>query len=101
MWRNKTRPDKTARVPYAYIASEEDPLVFILNLEVTGWVETAFDHLEEGHSSRRVAAWLVKNRIRKSLNSQQEGDFMATIEVCLEHKRAKDFFSLDSRSPNS
>ena len=29
MWQNRTQPNKTARVPYAYITSEEDPLVLI------------------------------------------------------------------------
>ena len=60
MWQNKTRPNKTARVPYAYIASEEDPLVLIPDPEVVRWVEDALDHLDQGHSSRRVAAWLVE-----------------------------------------
>ena len=41
MWQNKTRPNKTARVPYAYIASEEDPLVLIPDPEVVRWVEDA------------------------------------------------------------
>ena len=59
-WQNKTRLKKTARLPYAYIASEEDPLVLIPDPEVTSWVENALDHLDQGHSSRRVAAWLVE-----------------------------------------
>ena len=48
MWQNKTRPNKTARVPYAYIASEEDPLVLIPDPEVVRWVEDALDHLDQG-----------------------------------------------------
>ena len=54
MWQNKTRPNKTARVPYAYIASEEDPL----------------DHLDEGHSCRRVAAWLVEKMAKRNLTKR-------------------------------
>ena len=50
MWQNKTRPNKTARVPYAYIPSEKDPLVLIPDPEVTRWVEDALDYLDEGHS---------------------------------------------------
>ena len=65
MWQNKTRPNKTARVPYAYIASEEDPLVLIPDPEVVRWVEDALDHLDEGHSCRRVAAWLVEKTGKK------------------------------------
>ena len=58
MWQNKTRPNKTAKLPYAYIPSEDDPLVLIPDPEVVRWVEDALDHLDQGHSSRRVAAWL-------------------------------------------
>jgi len=58
MWHNKTRPNKTAKLPYAYIPSEDDPLVLIPDPEVVRWVEDALDHLDQGHSSRRVAAWL-------------------------------------------
>ena len=65
MWQNKTRLKKTARLPYAYIASEEDPLVLIPDPEVTIWVENALDHLDQGYSSRRVAAWLVEKTGKK------------------------------------
>ena len=46
MWQKQNRPNKTARVPYAYIASEEDPLVLIPDPEVVRWVEDALDHLD-------------------------------------------------------
>ena len=65
MWQNKTRPNKTARVPYAYIPSEDDPLVLIPDPEVIRWMEDALDHLNEGHSCRRVAAWLVEKTGKK------------------------------------
>ena len=58
MWQNRTRPNKTAKLPYAYIPSKDDPLVLIPDPEVVRWVEDALDHLDQGHSSRRVAAWL-------------------------------------------
>ena len=70
MWQNKTRSNKTARVPYAYIAREENPLDLIPNPEVTRWVEDALDHLDEGHSSRRVAACLVEKTGKKIFNKQ-------------------------------
>ena len=61
MWQNKTRPNKTARVPYAYITEREDhTLVLIPDPEVVRWVEDALDHLDQGHSSRQMAAWLVE-----------------------------------------
>ena len=59
-----------ARIPYAYIASEEDPLVLNPDPEVTMWVEDTLDYLDEGHSSRRVAAWLVEKTGKKILNKQ-------------------------------
>ena len=65
MWQKKTRPNKTARVPYAYIASEDDPLVLIPDPEVTRWVEDALDHLDEGYSCRRVVSWLVEKTGKK------------------------------------
>ena len=65
MWQNKPRPNKTARLPYAYIPSEKDPLVLIPDPEVTKWVEDALDHLDEGHSCLRVAAWLVEKTGKK------------------------------------
>ena len=67
MWQNRTRPNKTAKFPYAYIASEEDPLVLIPDPEVLRWMEDALDHLDEGHGSRRVAAWLGKKLVKRFL----------------------------------
>ena len=65
MWQNKTRLNKTAKVPYAYTPSEDDPLVLVPGPEVVRWVEDAMDSLDQGHSSRRVAAWLVEKLIKK------------------------------------
>ena len=59
-WPNKTRPDKTAKLPNGYAVSESDPLVLIPDPEVVGWMEDALDHLDQGNSTRRVAAWLVE-----------------------------------------
>lgn len=64
-WPNKTRPNKTAKVPYGYAVSESDPLVHIPDPEVVRWVETALDHLDQGNSTRRVAAWLVEKTGKK------------------------------------
>ena len=60
MWPNKTRPNKTAKLPYGYAVSENDPLVLISDPEIVRWVEDALDHLDQGNSTRRVAAWLVE-----------------------------------------
>ena len=65
MWQNKTRPNKTAKVPYAYTPSKDDPLVLVPDPEMVRWVEDAMDSLDQGHSSRRVAAWLVEKTNQK------------------------------------
>ena len=64
-WQNKTRPNATAKVPYAYTPSDDDPLVCVPDPEMVRWVEMAMDHLDQGHSSRRVAAWLVEKTGQK------------------------------------
>lgn len=58
-WPDRTRPNKTAKIPYAYKASEDDPLVLVPDTGKTDFVDQAMDHLEEGNSSRRVAEWLI------------------------------------------
>ena len=58
MWQNKKRINSTAKLPYAYAASPDDPLLAIPDLEMVAWVEKALDGLDEGHSSRRVSDWL-------------------------------------------
>ena len=65
MWQNKTRPNKTAKVPYAYTFSEDGPLVLVPDPEMVRWVEDAMDSLDQGHSGRRVAAWLVEKTNQK------------------------------------
>ena len=57
-WPDRTRPNKTAKIPYAYVASEHDPLVLVPNQEKADFVNQAMDYLDEGNSSRKVAAWL-------------------------------------------
>ena len=57
-WDNKTRPNKTAKIPYAYKADNDDPLVLIPDPIIVRYVEQAMDYLDEGHSSRRTADWL-------------------------------------------
>ena len=70
MWQNKTRPNKAAKVPYAYTSSEDDPLVLVPDPEMVRWVEDAMDSLDQGHSSRRVAAWLVEKTNQKILHQR-------------------------------
>ena len=60
MWQNKKRINITAKLPYAYKESPDDPLVAIPDTVMVEWVEQALDGLEEGHSSRRVSEWLSK-----------------------------------------
>ena len=58
MWQNKTRPNKTAKIPYAYKADDDDPLVLVPDPDMVSPVDQAMDYLDEGHSSRRTADWL-------------------------------------------
>lgn len=58
IWLNRTRPNKTAKIPYAYKASEDDPLVLVPDDKKASLVEEAMDYLEEGHSTRKTAEWL-------------------------------------------
>jgi hypothetical protein len=57
-WDQKTRSNATAAIPYAYEASEDDPLVLLPNPEVVALVEKAFEYLENGHSYRETAHWI-------------------------------------------
>ena len=59
IWLNKSRANKTAKIPYAYVASEDDPLVLIPDEAKAVLVEEALDYLEDGHSSRKTAEWLT------------------------------------------
>ena len=47
------------------IRHEDDPLALIPDPEMVRWVEDAMDSLDQGHSSRRVAAWLVEKLIKR------------------------------------
>ena len=69
MWHIKTLPNKTAKVPYTFKLSADDPLVLIPDLEMVRWVEDAMDSLDKGHSSLRVAASLVE-RTDQNLSHQ-------------------------------
>ena len=64
-WPNKTRPNKAAKILYGYAVTEGDPLVLIPDPKVVTWVETALDHLDQGNSTGRVAAWLVEKTGKK------------------------------------
>jgi len=62
-WETKSRPNETAKIPYAYKASDEDPLVLVPDPEIVPIVEQAMDYLDEGHSlflslNRRWTIWM-------------------------------------------
>ncbi len=46
MWHIKTLPNKTAKVPYTFKLSADDPLVLIPDLEMVRWVEDTLDSLD-------------------------------------------------------
>jgi hypothetical protein len=59
-WQNKARANTTAKLPYAYKASEDDPLVLVPDPEMVPFVEEAMDYLDAGHSLRSVCDWITK-----------------------------------------
>lgn len=64
-WNNTTRPNKTAAIPYGYMASDEDPCVLIPNPEMLPFIEEAMDYLDQGFSTRRVSEWLTEKSGKK------------------------------------
>ena len=93
-WNNKKRPNKHAKIPYAYVASEDDPLVLVPDLEIVALVEEAMDYLDNAHSTRKVAAWL-KDKAGKTISHQgiiliwrrQNLDSLRTKELNAAHKK--------------
>lgn len=59
-WEVKSRANVTAKLPYAYMVSEEDPLNLVPDPAMVPFVEEAMDYLDAGHSYRTVAAWLTE-----------------------------------------
>lgn len=68
-WKNKARPNATARIAYGYKPSEDDPLVLVPDEKVTPFMEQAFVYLDEGHSLRQTAEWLT-NKVGKKISHQ-------------------------------
>ena len=64
-WINKTRANGLAKMPYAYKASEEDPLILVPDEEMVPLVEEAMDYLDKGYGTRRVAEWLTDKTGKK------------------------------------
>ena len=93
-WNNKKRPNKHAKIPYAYVASEDDPLVLVPDLEIVALVEEAMDYLDNAHSTRKVAAWLT-DKAGKTISHQgiiliwrrQRPDSLRTKELNAAHKK--------------
>lgn len=68
-WPQKKRPNPTAKIPYAYQASEADPLILEPIPEVVAVVEEALDYLDKGQSYREVAKW-VSERTGRDISHQ-------------------------------
>ena len=60
MWTNKTHRNPTAKLPYAYVPTDEDPLALEPDWERIKWIQQGFNYLENGHSTRKVAAWITQ-----------------------------------------
>ncbi len=59
IWLDIIRPNKNAKIPYAYVVSDTDPLILVADEKKATLVEEALDYLDEGHSTRKTAAWLA------------------------------------------
>jgi len=68
-WKNKTRKNATQRIPYAYKATDEDPLQLVPDEDYIPFVEQAMDHLDEGYSGRKVTEWL-NDKCERTLSHQ-------------------------------
>jgi hypothetical protein len=64
-WDQKTRPNPTAKIPYGYKASEDDPLVLLPDQEVVDVLTKAFEYLENGHSLREASNWVSEQTGQK------------------------------------
>lgn len=95
-WPNKTRPNATAKPPYAYKPSEDDPLVLVPDEAMVALVEQAMDHLDQGFGSRKVADWLTE-KSGQSISHQgimniwkrHRGDKSKRIKQLKREQRAK------------
>lgn len=68
-WPNMPRYNLTVRIPHAYKVHPTDTSIFIPDYDQVRWFEEAMDHIDEGESSRDVAAWLA-TKINKSISHQ-------------------------------
>jgi hypothetical protein len=64
-WDNRARHNGTARIPYGYVADEDNPLLLYPDAPLVALVEEALDYLENGHPTRKVAEWLTEKGGRK------------------------------------
>ena len=65
MWTNKTRRNPTAKLPYVYVPTDEDLLALEPDWDYIKWVEQGFDYLQNGHSTRKVVAWITEKSWHK------------------------------------
>jgi len=64
-----TRKNRFQAKPYGFIPSEEDELKLIADPAIIDHMETALDYMENGHSTRKVAAW-ISEKYGKKLSHQ-------------------------------
>lgn len=65
IWKTKTRANDRAKIPYAYKASDTNPLVLIPDTKLTPYIDEALLHLDNGNSFRKVADWLTSKTGKK------------------------------------
>ena len=93
-WPDKKRPNKTSKIPYGYMVSEEDILLAVPDWTLIGFIEKAMDFLDEGNSYREAARWLSDNSGHEvshqglaNIWKRQRGDKNPRIKQLAKRKR--------------
>ena len=60
-----SRKNDMQKMPYGFIADADNPLMGVPDPKIVDLIETAFDYLESGFSTRKVAAWISEKYGKK------------------------------------
>ena len=64
-WVDRKRSNANAKIPYAYKASDKDPLVLIPDSKLIPFIEEAMTYIDTGNSFRKVSEWLTEKTGKK------------------------------------
>lgn len=74
-WTTKTRPNKFAKIPHGYVASEDDILVLVPDPKAVAVFEEMMDRLEAGEGFRAAAKWAA-SRLDISVSHQTAANML-------------------------